>query len=161
MTQGRPKRAAEVESLAGTSGEILSRLLDELAEHEKSFTERFYDIFFDRRPDARPLFGVHAIAEREEMMRETFHSLHAWLEQEPWLEGNLTALGRSHWEYGVTADMYDSFVDAMIECGREVLGDFVDDEKARVFRTALEAVAEPMRCAGDRAAALHDERSPG
>jgi hemoglobin-like flavoprotein len=126
-------------------------ILERLAEQEAKLTERFYEVFFELRPDSLPLFGVHSISEREEMIRETLRSLYAWAEGEPWLGDNLDALGRSHWEYGVTADMYPSFVDAMLECVRELLGDFLDAEKTHDLQVALEAVCTRMRLAGDDA----------
>ena len=133
--------------------ERLSLVLVEIAETQADLTERFYELFFESRPDARPLFGVHSLAEREEMMHETFGSIHAWIEGEPWLLTNLEALGRSHWEYGVTADMYPSFVDTMIECAREVLQGRLDEGQLRVLRHALEEIVRPMRLAGDEASA--------
>jgi hemoglobin-like flavoprotein len=124
-------------------------ILERIAEHETQFTERFYEIFFERRPDTLPLFGLHAISEREEMMSETLRSLFAWTEAESWLAGNLDALGRSHWEYGVTPDMYDSYVDAMLGCVEETLGDFMNAERTHDLRAALQAVCSRMRIAGD------------
>ncbi len=65
------------------------------------------------------LAATHAIAEREERVGETWKSLLAWQTHEPWLAENLLAFGRSHREYGVTADMYPSFIDAIREAGDE------------------------------------------
>ena len=92
-----------------TSLAQLPSVLEKIAEQEEPFTERFYEIFFELRPDSLPLFGVHSISEREEMMRETLRSLYAWSEAETWLGDYLDALGRSHAKYGVTSDMYDSY----------------------------------------------------
>ncbi len=129
----------------------MERLLLEIAEQEEAFCERFYEIFFEQRPDVVPLFGVHAIAEREEMMRETLKSLFAWQTHEPWLAENLRAFGRSHREYGVTADMYPSFVDAMLECADDVLGASFDSESGRCLLLALGEITNAMREAGDEA----------
>ena len=136
--------------------DVLPELLCKLADCEALFTERFYPILFALRPDVRPLFGVHPMAEQEEMMRETLRSLHGWLDGEPWLAGNLEALGRSHWEYGVTDDMYDSFIDAMLACSLETISDAFDDERQTVFRAALHVALEPMRAAGNEAAAVRE-----
>lgn len=151
MNQGLSRIGATAGDVDSDVARLLSLVLEKIAELEARFTERFYEIFFDLRPDARPLFGVHALSEREEMMRETLRSLHAWIEGEPWLDSNLEALGRSHWEYGVTTDMYGSFVDAMLDCGNEVLGESLDAEKQQAMRVGLEAVCSPMRLAGDEA----------
>ena len=153
MSGDKVQPIASAEVIAPNPAESIPQILAELAEHETRFTERFYEIFFEARPDARPLFGTHALAEQEEMMRETLHSLLAWAESEPWLEGNLSALGKSHWEYGVTADMYASFIESMLECGNEVIGESLDADQRAVLRSALEFVAYQMRDAGDAAEA--------
>jgi len=145
-------------------GETLDReaLLSALAEislREARFTERFYEIFFERRPDTLPLFGPHAIAEREEMMRETLHSLHALCEGESWLEGNLVALGQSHWEYGVSTDMYDSYVETLIECAREIVGDELDETDLLALRLGILEIAHRMSAAGEAAAERRRRRA--
>ena len=124
--------------------EIIAGLLEKVASKEALFIERFYEIFFQLRPDALPLFGVHSIAEREEMMQETLRSIYSLAQGDSWLKGNLQALGHSHHEYGVTADMYDSYCDTMLECTREVLGDQFSDVEAAVLRHAVEQVATTM-----------------
>jgi hemoglobin-like flavoprotein len=131
--------------------EALRRALEAFSDHEGQITERFYEIFFEKRPDTRELFGVHSIAEREEMMRETLRSIEALLENHDWLAGNLDALGRSHWEYGVTEDMYPSFVECLIDCGHEVLGGALDEAALASFRAATWQIAEQMRVAGEAA----------
>lgn len=130
----------------------LLRGIELFARQEAQITERFYEIFFERRPDTLELFGVHSIAEREEMIRETLHSLHALYEGETWLEDNLVALGQSHFEYGVTKDMYPSFIDSLIDCGQEILGDELDDAAAASLREAISRIAERMSTAGESAA---------
>jgi hemoglobin-like flavoprotein len=129
----------------------LLRGLEMFARHETQITERFYEIFFERRPDTVELFGAHSIAEREEMIRETLHSLHALYEGQDWLEDNLVALGKSHWEYGVTEDMYPSFVDSLIDCGQEILGDELDDAAVVSLRAAISNIAQRMSVAGESA----------
>ncbi len=144
------RTAAEGDEVIDKIG--LLRALDAIANKESQFTERFYEIFFARRPDTRDLFGLHGIAEREEMMHETLRSLHALCEQEPWLEGNLIALGHSHGEYGVTQDMYPSFVDALIECTREIVGLSLDHAALASLRQATDAIAGVMSKAGEATA---------
>ncbi len=150
MNQAIAPRPLEVRGLLDQ--DALLRALDEIAPHEERFTERFYEIFFERRPDTLPLFGTHSIAEREEMMRETLRSLLALYEGESWLEENLAALGRSHWEYGVTTDMYDSLVDTLLDCSREILGDSLDESAESSLRLALSEIARQMSSAGEAAA---------
>ena len=136
------------------------RALELFASHEARITERFYEIFFERRPDTLELFGAHSIAEREEMIRETLHSLHALYEGQVWLDDNLVALGKSHWEYGVTEDMYPSFVDSLIDCGQEILGDEFDNDAVASFRSAVTTIAQQMSGAGEIASDRHNRTNP-
>jgi hemoglobin-like flavoprotein len=134
-----------VESVLG----VLERL--SLREHEKALVDRFYDRFFERNPEVVPLFGAHALAEREEMIHETLNSLLAFCDDEPWLEGNLQALGSSHAEYGVTKEMYPAFVSAMLATVREVLGCQLTSEAEKHLGRMLEEICAVMSDAGERA----------
>jgi len=132
-------------ALAAAERAVLLELLETLGERESKIGEALYPAFFARRPDACPLFGVHALAEREEMVRETFRSLLALAEGQPWLAGNLAALGKSHAEYGVTGDMYPDFVEVLVEVAA------ADLERGRqaVLAEALSRITDAMRQAGD------------
>lgn len=129
----------------------LVAVLGALAETEKKLVEQLYPDFFARRPDAQPLFGVHALAEREEMVRETLRSLLALADGEPWLAGNLAALGRSHFEYGVTGDMYGDFVEVFVDVATRVAG--LSPSDAQTLRAGIGEIAGAMRRAGDALAA--------
>lgn len=150
---GTPETARDLDPIDAPA---LLRGLEMFARHETQIAERFYEIFFERRPDTIELFGAHSIAEREEMIRETLHSLHALYEGQVWLADNLVALGKSHWEYGVTEDMYPSFVDSLIDCGQEILGDEFDDAAVVSIRAAMSKIARRMSVAGESAS-----RRPG
>jgi hemoglobin-like flavoprotein len=159
-----PQRAAVPGTLPALdlAGDIdstcLLRALEAFATREALITERFYETFFARRPDTLELFGVHSISEREEMIRETLRSLHALYEGNDWLEENLIALGTSHYEYGVTGDMYPSFVDCLVECGREVLGHEIDAPALNALRAATMLIAEQMSAAGEDASARRNQK---
>lgn len=122
--------------------------LGHLSDNEEAFTESLYAHFFALRPDAAALFGEYSISEKEEMVRETFRSLLAWLEQEPWLDANLTALGQSHAEYGVEGDMYPPFVEALLESAEEVSERPIAASTLGLLRQATEEIVAKMRAAG-------------
>jgi len=147
MSPAAPSPSAEAG--AELEANAVFRALEALVPAEARFAERFYEIFFARRPDTRPLFGVHAIAEREEMIRETFKSILAISAGEPWLEENLVALGRSHAEYGVEADMYPPFVEAFVACALEIAGSGLDAEAEVALRRAVDRITHAMRDAGE------------
>lgn len=147
MSASSPSRRGEA-GLEPSTGAKLVEALEALSVHEKKLSEDLYPHFFARRPDAQPLFGVHALAEREEMVRETLRSLFALAEGESWLVTNLEALGRSHAEYGVTSDMYADFVDAFVE----VAPGGLEAAQRAALRQGLERITDVMREAGEIAA---------
>lgn len=153
MNDGAAARVSQ--GLDASEGLELLDLLETLAAREAKITEALYPLFFERRPDVVPLFGVHALAEREEMIRETLRSLLALAEGEHFLHANLEALGRSHFEYGVTGDMYGDFVDVFVD----VAGADLDDARREVLRQGLAWITDSMRRAGDEAAAQHALRA--
>ncbi len=122
----------------------LLRAVEAIVGEDARFMERFYALFFERRPDTRPLFGVHAESEREEMLRETIRSLVALAEEEPWLDGNLMALGRSHAEYGVEAEMYESFARTFLDCANESADGPLDDAAAQALEAGIREVSRRM-----------------
>jgi hemoglobin-like flavoprotein len=93
------------------------------------------------------VFGVHSTSEREEMIQETFRALFALCEGESWLDENLTALGLSHGEYGVTAEMYDSYCEALIDCSQEVLGAQSNPIEIDALRVAISDITRRMASA--------------
>jgi len=130
-----------------TEAELLGELLAEIGEQEEAFAERFYEIFLAACPDASKLFGAFAFAEQEAMFREVLRSLLAWVEGADWLAGNLEALGHSHREYGVEAEMFDAFVESVVACARERLPELVDDAHAAALEAGARALTAPMRAA--------------
>ena len=133
--------------------DLLMASLERLSGRESRLVERFYELFFARHPQVCELFGEHGISEREEMIRETFASVLAHLEGEPWLADNLEAMGKSHGEYGVEGPMYDWFVDCMLDTLEEVQGDDWNSEHREAWRAELEYLTDAMRRAGDLASA--------
>lgn len=152
MNSPRVGRLAQMSSDSNPAAESVLEVLELVSECEAVVVDRFYARFFERNPEVVPLFGVYALAEREEMMKETLKSVLAGCEGEPWLEGNLVALGASHAEYGVTAEMYPAFVSAFLETLREILGDRLSPEAEKGFGEMLETVCAVMCEAGESAA---------
>lgn len=152
----KPRSSRISPALGPTDPPALLRALEGFATHEARITERFYEIFFERRPDTLELFGAHSIAEREEMMHETLHSLYALYERQLWLEDNLVALGKSHWEYGVTEDMYTSFIDPAGAHGSDLNG--LTESLRRLRSRGIEVFIE---CHGDVTQENSSERANG
>ena len=131
----------------------MHRNLAQLSGREAQLADRVFERFFLGHPEIASLFGRESLSEREEMVRETLVCVLAQIEGEPWLIGNLEAMGASHQEYGVRDEMYIWWVDCMLSGLAEMLGADGDEAMAIAWRSALEALCEPMRSAGRRKAA--------
>ena len=133
--------------------EHLLASLDRLSGREPQLVEHFYALFFERHPEVTELFGKHSLSEQEEMVRETLVSVVAYVEQEPWLQTNLEAMGKSHSEYGVEDRMYDWMVECMLDALEGVLGADWREEYGPAWRSALGYLTDVMRAAGAHAPA--------
>ena len=148
--------------MSAVSGAALQLVQDDEADHllaslerlsgrEPEFVEQFYALFFERHPEVTKLFGEHSLSEQEEMVQETFVSLVAVVENEPWLQTNLEAMGKSHAEYGVEDRMYDWLLECMLDALEMTLGADYLDEYGPAWRSALGHLTDVMRAAGARA----------
>ncbi len=124
--------------------------LERLSGREPELVQQFYALFFERHPEVTKLFGEHSLSEQEEMVQETFVSLVAAVENEPWLQTNLEAMGKSHAEYGVEDHMYEWMVECMLDALERILGVGCRDEYLPAWRNALLHITDVMRVAGAR-----------
>lgn len=94
-----------------------------IAERNPQITTRFYEIFFDKYPEVRPMFGRRSQREQEAMLTQALVAVLDHLEDGPFLGDTLRALGARHVGYGVRDDMYAWVGDALLSAFAEVLGD--------------------------------------
>ena len=109
------------------------------------FTDRFYEILFERYPDARSLFGRRSQRAQSQMLAQALTAVLDHLEDSPWLAETLGALGAKHVEYGVTAEMYDWVGEALIATLAEVAGNDWTREMRLHWRLAYGAIVSMMR----------------
>ena len=128
---------------------LLSDSLGALAGREGEIVDLFYELFFDRHPELRELFGEHSVSEREEMVRETLVSVLAHADREPWLDENLKAMGRSHAEYGVEGHSYPEFVVAMLDTLDGLAPEGWGAPARQAWARALTRITDVMRAAGE------------
>ena len=143
--------SADLRLVQDEEADDLLASLDQLSGHEPEFVQQFYALFFERHPEVTKLFGKHSLSEQEEMMQETLVSLVAVVENEPWLQTNLEAMGKSHAEYGVEDHMYDWMLECMLDALERTLGADYLDEYGPAWRSALGHLTDVMRAAGARA----------
>jgi hemoglobin-like flavoprotein len=93
-----------------------------VATTDPKFVQRFYAILFERYPQARPLFPANGMARQEEMLTSALVAVLDHLEDAPWLQSTLGALGAKHVGYGVTREMYDWVGASLLATLAEVAG---------------------------------------
>jgi hemoglobin-like flavoprotein len=123
-----------------------------IAERAPKVTARFYEILFERYPQARQLFGRNSQQKQEEMLTRALVAVLDHLEDAGWLQGTLSALGARHFDYGVTDDMYGWVGECLLATLAEVAGNAWTPRVELAWREAYAAISQLMM-AGARARA--------
>lgn len=92
-------------------------------ERSPNVTERFYEIFFARYPQVKPLFGRNSAKNQQKMLAEALVAVVDHLEDAPWLRDTLFALGAKHVSYGVKDEMYGWVGESLLAALAEAAGD--------------------------------------
>jgi hemoglobin-like flavoprotein len=124
--------------------ELLRKSFDVVATANPRFVARFYEILFERYPRARPLFPATGMARQEEMLTGALVAVLDHLEDAPWLQSTLGALGAKHVEYGVTREMYDWVGASLLATLAEVAGPAWTPELAAAWGEAYGAIVSLM-----------------
>jgi hemoglobin-like flavoprotein len=85
---------------------LLRSSFELVADRQPQLTHRFYEILFQRYPQAKALFGRNAPAVQEKMLGDALVAVMDHLDDAPWLATTLKQLGSQHARYGVTTEMY-------------------------------------------------------
>ncbi len=85
---------------------LLRSSFELVVDRNPQLVSRFYDVLFERYPQARPLFGRNSRGRQEQMLTSALVAVLDHLEDGAWLASTLGALGRKHVLYGVTDEMY-------------------------------------------------------
>lgn len=107
--------------------------------------ERFYEVLFERHPEAQRLFGRNSRKAQAEMLTSALASVLDKIEDAAWLESTLAPLGAKHVAYGVTDEMYDWVGGSLLATLEEVAGDDWSPELASDWAAAYGAVASLMK----------------
>lgn len=125
--------------------DLLRSSLELVVQREPELTARFYERLFADYPQAKPLFGRNTARAQQEMLRDALVAVMEHLEDAPWLEETLGALGRRHHGYGVTAEMYDWVGASLIATLAEISGDAWTDRHAANWANAYGIIAALMQ----------------
>ncbi|HEX3762440.1 MAG TPA: globin domain-containing protein [Kofleriaceae bacterium] len=123
---------------------LLRQSFEVVATANPRFVSRFYEILFERYPHARPLFPANGMARQEEMLTGALVAVLDHLEDAPWLQDTLGALGAKHVDYGVTREMYDWVGASLLATLAEVAGPAWTPELQAAWGEAYGAIVSLM-----------------
>jgi DNA-binding winged helix-turn-helix (wHTH) protein/hemoglobin-like flavoprotein len=115
-----------------------------IVERTPTVTTRFYQILFDRHPEAHPLFRRNAPEKQARMMNDTLMAIVDRLEDAPWLKASLAALGAKHVEYGIADSMYAWVGGALLAALAEAAGEAWTPRVARAWTDAFHEISRMM-----------------
>ncbi len=136
----------------GLNAALLRQSFELVIERQPQLVHRFYEILFERHPQARPLFGKNSGVKQEEMLGAALVAVLDHLEDASWLESTLKQLGAKHVDYNVTPEMYRWVGDSLIAAIAETAGADWTPQLAAEWTEAYGAIAALMqRGAAERA----------
>jgi hemoglobin-like flavoprotein len=123
---------------------LLRQSFEVVATANPQFITRFYEILFERYPQTRPLFPPNGMARQAEMLTQALVAVLDHLEDAPWLQGTLGALGAKHVGYGVTREMYDWVGASLLATLAEVAGSAWTPDLQAAWSEAYGAIVSLM-----------------
>jgi len=129
----------------GLNVDLLRSSFELVASRQPMITPRFYEILFERYPQARPLFSRNAPEKQQQMLQDALGAVLDHLEDAPWLVTTLGNLGKKHVEYGVTHEMYDWVGASLLATLAEIAGADWSPELAGAWTDAYGAIAGLMQ----------------
>jgi hemoglobin-like flavoprotein len=128
---------------------LLKESFEMVLERAPDLTSRFYDVLFERYPEAAALFTRKARRTQEEMLARALTAVIDHLEDAAWLEEQLAALGAKHVTYGVRPEMYDWVGEALLTTLAAAAGASWSPELEAQWTEAYGAIVALMR-SGER-----------
>jgi len=146
--------ALDVSILRGSFATVVERSPQVIA--------RFYEIFFERHPEVRPMFGGGAagIARQEKMLTDALVAVLDHLEDAPWLQETLFGLGAKHVGYGVRDEMYGWVGQCLLAALAEAGGDAWTAEVEAQWGEAYGAIQSMMLSGAHAARTSSEEARP-
>ena len=115
-----------------------------VAERQSQFISHFYDLLFERYPQEKALFGRNSRDTHDKMLTDALASVFDHIEDAPWLETNLTELGRKHQSYAVTPEMFDWVGECLLTTLQGVAGHDHNDNLQQAWSDAYPAIVRLM-----------------
>jgi len=125
--------------------ELLRSSFELVVERSPNLTHRFYEILFERYPETQSMFAPSRRQAQEGMLTSALVAVMDHLEDAPWLQTTLHALGAKHIDYGVTNPMYDWVGASLLATLAEVCQDEWTNEVEQAWVTAFGAISGLMK----------------
>jgi hemoglobin-like flavoprotein len=116
-----------------------------VVEREPAITARFYQHLFADYPQLKALFHRNRPELQQRMLSEALVAVLDHLDDAPWLQSTLSAMGKKHVEYGVTDEMYDYVGASLLKSFAEVAGSDWSPATAAAWTAAYGAIADMMK----------------
>lgn len=113
-------------------------------ERDPELTKRFYDILFERYPQARTLFTRNSPAMQQRMLGQALTAVIDHLEDPEWLTDTLGSMGKRHEGYGATPETYDWVGECLLAAIAQVAGDDWTPELETAWTDAYGAIVSLM-----------------
>lgn len=124
---------------------LLRSSFDLVIERQPQLTKRFYEIFFARYPQVKPMFGGSSSPNQQLMLQGALAAVIEHLEDGAWLTETLRAMGRKHVDYGVRDEMYAWVGASLLATLSEVAGSDWTPELEVAWTEAYSAIAGLMQ----------------
>lgn len=124
--------------------ELIAETWNALGAGQHEFVEAFYQRFFARYPDYRPLFPLELNAQHLEKMVQTMALVANLSEDRSGIAPHMHKLGQAHKAYGLTARDFDNFKRTFLELLGERLGRQWSADAAKAWNDAFDAVLVPL-----------------
>ncbi|HEX2679205.1 MAG TPA: globin domain-containing protein [Polyangiales bacterium] len=123
---------------------LLRSSFELVVERAPDVTHRFYDIFFERYPQVRPMFNRNSRDKQEQMLTQALVMVMEHLEDAPWLTRTLESLGEKHVHYGVKNEMYGWVGECLLAALAGAAGEAWTPELEQAWSEAYGAISSLM-----------------
>lgn len=114
----------------------------EIAVNDPTFGARFYARLFKSHPELAPMFNRNSPGAQQKVFAQKLAAIVDAVEDPEALRSELTAVARSHDQYGVKPEMYGWVGTALLETLEEAVARDWTPDADRAWRKAYAAVSE-------------------
>ncbi len=126
---------------------LLKKSFQILHAREPHIPKHFYTVFFKLHPEMEPMF--HSRNVQELMFARTLVSIIDKVDDAPWLDEQLDALGKRHSKLHIQPEMWEWFQHALMTTFEEIGGDDWTPEIEATWTAALTDITTRVRKAAE------------